>query len=225
MLFKSFGVVLGIVASFAVSHVQADEAMVELANQKGCFICHGIKPPGQGVIPLAPSYTDIANRYSKDETVFEELVLRTIQGTVYTKQAWKGRVNMRFMPPNVGLDYNDAAALVHWILQQKESTTHPELVKHDENLALANNAGCMACHRVSKVTDQRYLPLAPSFKEVADHYKGEADKKKLVKNIINGTLNNPKEWENVNMRFMPANVFLNEKDAEILVDWIISLQE
>jgi hypothetical protein len=41
--------------------------------------------------------------------------------------------------------------------------------------------------------------------------------------VLHGTMNGPKVWTDVNMRFMPPNVNVRPADARKLVSWILSL--
>jgi cytochrome c551/c552 len=69
------------------------------------------------------------------------------------------------------------------------------------------------------------VPLAPSFRDVAGRYQGQAGARdQLIESVLLGTLNTPKQWNNVNMRFMPPSVALRRQQAEELVDWILTLR-
>ena len=88
---------------------RAEESTLELATERGCFICHAVQPAEGDVSPLAPSYQDIAARYRDDESAFSYLVDRILHGTLYTEQNWADQVSMRFMPPNVNVSRVEAA--------------------------------------------------------------------------------------------------------------------
>ena len=203
---------------------RADQTMLELATHSGCFICHSITSNPTVPTPLAPSYEAIAARYQDDRGVFDELVDRVLHGTVYKEQHWADAISMRFMPPNVNIERQDAAALVDWILAMNPGQTDDALIQHEANLALAAISGCLTCHGVAPVNIPRAVPLAPSFKEIAAYYDGKAGAEpKLLKSVLDGTLNREKIWTQVNMQFMPPNVALRQTDAEQLVKWILDL--
>lgn len=211
----------------AGAEADQDSAMLELANTRGCFICHRVVPDEAGdTLPLGPSYQEVAVRYRGDTKVFDRLVDRVLHGTAYREQAWEGKVSMRYMPPNVNLARDEAAALVRWILDLEVSPEAAQrLGRHEQMLALANYSGCMICHHLDPVADRRVVPLAPSFREVAAAYEGQPDaEQRLVKAVTEGTMaSGSKTWENVNMRFMPPSVNVKKEDAERLVSWILSL--
>ncbi|MBO0612369.1 c-type cytochrome [Thiothrix fructosivorans] len=201
----------------------ANGQMLETATKNGCFICHSVQAKTGPAIPLAPAYADIAERFKDQKDAASYLSQRILQGTVNTKQDWEGKVNMRFMPPNVSVSAEEATKLAEWILSIKKDAISEEVITHEGMLTLAAQNGCIACHGVSQQTDSHYIPLAPAFHAVAERYKGNADAKKtLVESIISGTVDKEKKWPDVNMRFMPPNPSLSPKDAETLVDWILS---
>lgn len=201
------------------------DAMLDLANRSGCFICHAIAPSKEGATPLAPSYQEVALRYRDDPGAFDRLLDRVQHGTAYREQAWAGRVAMRFMPPNVNVPRGDAEALVQWVLALPlDGEMIERLGRYDRMLTLSTLSGCAICHRVDPVSEARVVPLAPSFREIAAHYRGrEGAAERLGKSVLEGTQDRPKVWENVNMRFMPPNVNVRPEDAQALVDWILSL--
>lgn len=201
----------------------ADGQMLETATKNGCFICHSVQAKSGPAIPLAPAYADIAERFKDQKDAASYLSQRILQGTVNAKQDWEGKVNMRFMPPNVSVSAEEAAKLAEWILSIKKDEISEAVITHEGMLTLAAQNGCIACHGVTQQADSHYIPLAPAFHSVAERYKGNADAKKtLLQSIINGTVDKEKKWPDVNMRFMPPNPALSPKDAETLVDWILS---
>jgi cytochrome c len=215
-----------IIALVTAVPVQAeDELMLSLANARGCFICHRVMADGSGEKPLAPSYQEVAVRYRGDSKAFDTLLDRVLHGTAYREQQWEGKVAMRFMPPNVNVSRDEAAALVHWILSlEVDDETVQRLQRHDNMLRLASVSGCVICHRVDPVTETRVVPLAPSFREIAGRYQGDSNARAdLVESVLKGTEGGTKIWHNVNMRFMPPNVNVRKQDAETLVAWILSL--
>jgi cytochrome c len=206
------------------SAAHADRQMLETATKNGCFICHSVQAKTGPAIPLAPAYADIAERFKDQKDAASYLTQRILQGTVNTKQDWEGKVNMRFMPPNVSVSAEEASKLAEWILSIKKDAISEEVITHEGMLTLAAQNGCIACHGVTQQADSHYIPLAPAFHAVAERYKGNADAKKiLMESITSGTVDKEKKWPDVNMRFMPPNPALNPKDVETLVDWILTL--
>ena len=199
--------------------------MAEVANASGCFICHQIERPDDAKgMPLAPPYVDVAKRYKEAKDAKAQLTQRILEGSRGKMQHWKGKVNMEFMPPNVNVNDETAAKLAEWILGLDDGAD-PELVKYDEMLGRARNSGCMACHAVRVMPDKRFVPLAPAFEAVSAKYgKDEGASKKLTRAVIEGTMFREWHWEKVNMRFMPPNVNLTEKEASALVEWILALK-
>ncbi len=215
-----------IIALVTAAAAQAeDEQMLSLANARGCFICHRVTADGSGEKPLAPSYQEVAVRYQGDTQAFDNLLDRVLHGTAYREQQWEGKVAMRFMPHNVNVSRDEAAALVHWILSlEVDQETVQRLQRHDNMLRLASVSGCTICHRVDPVTETRVVPLAPSFREIAGRYLGDASAQTdLMESVLKGTEGGTKIWNNVNMRFMPPNVNVRKEDAATLVAWILSL--
>lgn len=202
-----------------------DEQMLDLANTRGCFICHRVVAESGAEKPLGPAYQEVAVRYQGDAKAFDKLLDRVIHGTAYRDQQWQGKVAMRFMPPNVNVSRDEAAALVRWILNlEVDEATAARLTHHDNMLRLASLSGCNICHRVEPVTEKRVVPLAPSFREIAGRYQeSKGAQEDLVDSVLRGTQGGTKMWNNVNMRFMPPNVNVRETDAEALVAWILSL--
>ncbi|MES9853349.1 MAG: c-type cytochrome [Candidatus Thiodiazotropha sp. L084R] len=215
-----------IVALATPTALQAeDEQMLDLANTRGCFICHRVTPDSSGEKPLAPSYKEVAVRYGNDTKAFDQLLDRVVHGTAYRDQQWAGKVAMRFMPPNVNLSRDEASALVRWILElEVDEKTVQRLQRHDNMLRLSSLSGCNICHRVEPVTESRVVPLAPSFREIAGRYQNVATAQEdLLDSVLKGTQGGTKMWHNVNMRFMPPNVNVRQQDAAALVEWILSL--
>ena len=202
----------------------ADEKMLELASQKGCFICHSLEAKQGPAIPLAPDYTSISERYKDGKFSVEALAQRIQTGTVNTPQNWEGKVNMRFMPPNVNVNAEEAKALATWVLSLKPEGVSEHVVIQEGMLNLAAQNGCIACHGIDKEKDSHYIALAPTYRQVAARYKSNPDAKKiLLDSVLHGTLNKPEHWPDINMRFMPPNSTVKQEDAEKIVDWILSL--
>ena len=76
---------------------------------------------------------------------------------------------------------------------------------------LAQEKACMACHQIDRKV------VGPSYKEVAAKYAGQKDAEaKLVKKVREGGSG---VWGQVPM---PPNPAVAEKEAQILVKWILS---
>lgn len=216
---------LGLATAPVLAQTGYNATMLELATQSGCFVCHAMSNPQPDALPLAPPYRQIAARYQDDPAAFDRLVDRVLHGTVYREQAWAEHVNMRFMPPNVNLPPQDARALVHWILSLRPDAEDQKAVRHERMMAMAAGSGCFACHDMRRNADSRYVPLAPAFHDVAERYDdSEETRARLVAAVREGTMDQPKRWDDVNMRFMPPSVALEKSNAEALVDWILALE-
>lgn len=74
---------------------------------------------------------------------------------------------------------------------------------------LAKSKNCMACHSLTNKL------VGPSFKDVAKRYNG-SDEAKLTSKVLKGGSG---EWGFIPM---PANTQLNDKEAQILVQWILN---
>ncbi|MFN7570941.1 MAG: c-type cytochrome [Betaproteobacteria bacterium] len=80
-----------------------------------------------------------------------------------------------------------------------------------EELAKAKN--CLACHQIDKKL------VGPSYKEIAAKYAGQKDATpKLAGKVRAGGVG---VWGQVPM---PANPQVNEKEADTLVKWILSIK-
>jgi len=203
----------------------AEEAMVTLATTSGCFLCHAISPDPNVPVPLGPSYQDIADRYRDDPNAVPYLFDRIKNGTQAGPQNWEDKVNMRFMPPSVALSDESNRVLVDWILSlEGRQAPSPKLITFESMLILATTSGCLACHGIDP-KQAGEIQLAPSFREVSARYADQpGSTADLVASIRNGTLNNPLDWDNSNMRFMPPSVALSAESANDLVAWILSLE-
>jgi cytochrome c551/c552 len=223
---KNKSSLLILVTLFLSTTVMASDSALELATNRGCFICHNVQVNEDDHNPLAPAYQEIAERYRGREDAFQYLVGRVLHGTLYTEQNWKNEISMRFMPPNVNVSRAEAGELTNWILRLPVDKAMRERIVHQEKmLILSTRSGCMACHLMDAPTDARLMPLAPGFREIARRYRDDPDaRKKLVKSIVSGTRSATKIWQNVNMQFMPPNVGLERKNAEQLADWILGLE-
>lgn len=76
---------------------------------------------------------------------------------------------------------------------------------------LAQTKACLACHAVDKKV------VGPSYKEVAAKYrKDKTAEARLIKKVREGGVG---AWGQVPM---PPNTTVSEKEAQILVKWILS---
>ncbi|MCP3869051.1 MAG: hypothetical protein GY703_13305 [Gammaproteobacteria bacterium] len=97
------------------------DRMQTLSAVSGCTICHRMNPVTERrVIPLAPSFREIAVQYKDKANSRKKLVDSVVQGTQGKKRVWEN-VNMLFMPPNVAVKKDDAEDMVAWILSLDSS--------------------------------------------------------------------------------------------------------
>lgn len=91
----------------------------------------------------------------------------------------------------------------------------PVQAQDQEAMTLTQQSGCFACHHVGQKL------VGPSFKEVANKYKGadEAKVNELSQKILKGGSG---VWGQVPMRAHPE---LTEEKAKQMVKWILTLAE
>ena len=107
-------------SSFAFADAKPDDALRQLANKSGCFICHAIeldaKGP-EGLKPVGPPWKAIAARYKGDKNARKNLTAAVMGGTSVYNRHWKEESSGVAMPPNgVAISEADAKKLVDWIL-------------------------------------------------------------------------------------------------------------
>lgn len=107
-------------SSPVLADAKQDEAIRQLANKSGCFICHGIeldaKGP-EGLKPVGPPWKAIAARYKGDRNAAKNLTAAVMGGTSLYNRHWKEESSGVAMPPNgVAISEADAKRLVAWIL-------------------------------------------------------------------------------------------------------------
>lgn len=107
-------------SSSVLADAKQDEAIRQLANKSGCFICHGIeldaKGP-EGLKPVGPPWKAIAARYKGDRNAAKNLTAAVMGGTSLYNRHWKEESSGVAMPPNgVAISEADAKRLVAWIL-------------------------------------------------------------------------------------------------------------
>jgi cytochrome c len=92
----------------------------------------------------------------------------------------------------------------------------PSFAAGDDVQALLNSNGCMACHAVDQTL------VGPSFKMVADRYRGKGAVDMLAKKILDGGGGN---WSSVTGSMaMPPHPDLPMDKAKEIVNWILSLK-
>lgn len=96
--------------------------MDELAAAKGCYLCHRAKPATRhpdDVLPYAPSWQDIAQRYRRQNDAQNRLTQIVLEGSGNNgkDRHWKGKVSEVGMLPNMQeIDESQAKSLAQWIL-------------------------------------------------------------------------------------------------------------
>ncbi|HUL42280.1 MAG TPA: cytochrome C552 [Burkholderiales bacterium] len=101
---------------------QRDIEMEKLAEESGCNLCHSLQHRNYGwseVLPIGPSWEDVARKYKGQKGTVDRLVaiVRQGSGTDSSAQHWKGKASGVAMPPNaVEISKPDAEKLVRWIL-------------------------------------------------------------------------------------------------------------
>lgn len=96
-------------------------------------------------------------------------------------------------------------------------------------MELATSAGCTMCHNMKsyKVAPNGLQPTAPSWLEIAAHYRNQPHaQEKLVAVVMGGSSVYGSHWEDkVSGTIMPPNAIpLKESEANQLVAWILSLK-
>jgi len=97
-----------------------DAAMLRLANDKGCMLCHSIDPKprrADGLPPIAPSWREVALKYRNDPVAHKTLTQTVITGSDPKARHWSGQVGATAMPPNAAtVSAEEAHQLVDWLL-------------------------------------------------------------------------------------------------------------
>jgi len=81
----------------------------------------------------------------------------------------------------------------------------------NDGAALAQKAGCMACHSIDKKM------LGPSFKDVAAKYKGKDAEAMLIKKVKDGGAGT---WGQIPMP--PNGTKLSDGEYKTVVSWVLS---
>ena len=94
---------------------------------------------------------------------------------------------------------------------------------------LASDKGCYLCHRAQpgKPGPNEALPLAPSWKDIAREYKGQADAEdRLAEIVLSGSGRGGKDrhWQGKvsEVGMLPNAKEIDEDQAGQLVHWILS---
>jgi cytochrome c len=96
--------------------------MEELATTKDCYLCHRAKSERRNpddLLPFAPSWKDIAQKYRGQKDAEDRLTQVVLEGSGNDgkDRHWKGKVGELGMFPNSQeVDERQAQELVHWIL-------------------------------------------------------------------------------------------------------------
>lgn len=96
-----------------------DAAMLKLAANSGCTVCHSVEPAkaADGRTPVGPPWRDVAARYYGVKDAQKQLVQTVLKGSSPYESHWKGKAAGLAMPPNaVAISESDANKLVGWIL-------------------------------------------------------------------------------------------------------------
>ena len=116
-----------IVGALLASAAAAGEgAMRTLAEKAGCASCHRETPASEGwdkLIPLTPSWREIAVRYRDAKGAEDKLTAIVLQGTGTRRgdRHWQGIASIPNMPPNeIEVTAAQARELVRWILTKSE---------------------------------------------------------------------------------------------------------
>jgi len=106
----------------ALATEPTSSAMNQLANDKGCYLCHtakSVKGKPDDLLPYAPSWTDIAAKYKGQRDAEDRLTQIVLRGSGHgpNDRHWQGKVSDVGMLPNVPeIDEVQARQLVHWLL-------------------------------------------------------------------------------------------------------------
>jgi cytochrome c len=119
------GVLCGAAVLIAMCRVEADEGSKKpyrLASDAGCYTCHDVEsaPAGsQSLLPVAPSFQDIARRYRADPQAADRLTSIVLEGTgpLRRDRHWSGKTTFEKMYPNdLEVSEGEARKIVEWIL-------------------------------------------------------------------------------------------------------------
>lgn len=107
-------------ASAWATPAENDAAMLQLARDKGCMLCHSIDPKpkrADGLPPIAPSWREVALKYRDDPVAHRKLTQTVITGSDPKARHWSGKAGATAMPPNAAtISTEEAHQLVNWLL-------------------------------------------------------------------------------------------------------------
>jgi cytochrome c551/c552 len=109
---------VGAVASASADPL--DDRMNRLAADSGCTLCHSAGPgkSGELVLPPAPTWSEIAERYRNRPNAEDKLVAIVVGGSGPGGRHWAGKASAVEMPANrVEIGEEDARKLIRWILR------------------------------------------------------------------------------------------------------------
>jgi cytochrome c len=97
-----------------------DAAMVQLATDRGCMLCHTLQPAprrADGLPPIAPAWRDVSLKYRDDPLAHTKLTRTVLEGSDPARRHWAGKVGEANMPPAAGtISPAEAQMLVNWLL-------------------------------------------------------------------------------------------------------------
>lgn len=97
-------------------------------------------------------------------------------------------------------------------VQKAQKASEPENKQVNDEYALADKKGCLACH------DIKAKKVGPAYIDVAKKYAGKENAvEELVKSITKGSMG---KWGSIPMTPQPVT----EEEARKLAEWILSLK-
>jgi cytochrome c len=124
---------------------------------------------------------------------------------------------------------NLLAVLVGLCLEMHGCNVLADARRDERMMQIATSAGCMMCHGMTSYQPAPggMPPTAPSWLDIADHYRGQAHAgDKLLAVVMGGSSVYGSHWEDkVSGTVMPPNAIpISERDARQLIDWILGLK-
>ncbi|HUJ01446.1 MAG TPA: c-type cytochrome [Usitatibacter sp.] len=112
---------IALATASSVSQAAGDDAMRELAADRGCMLCHHEQAAGpNAVVPSAPSWHEIAERYRGKAGAEDQLTRLVLVGTDAQHRHWQSQAAFTNMPANqVEVTPAEARSLVRWILSSR----------------------------------------------------------------------------------------------------------
>jgi cytochrome c len=124
---------------------------------------------------------------------------------------------------------NLLAVLVGLCLEMHACHVLADARRDERMMQIATSAGCTMCHSMTSYQPAPggMPPTAPSWLDIADHYRGQAHARdKLLAVVMGGSSVYGSHWEDkVSGTVMPPNAIpISERDARQLIDWILGLK-